>query len=148
MNYLPRYLAPLLKDALKAFPALYLAGPRQAGKSTLIQHLAKKLDAHYLTFDDFNILANARHDPENFLAQFDATIIIDEAQLFPELFRYIKQVIDARRASKKAQRFGQFILSGSANVMAIPSLADALVGRVQLFTLLPLCVGEALQLKS
>jgi predicted AAA+ superfamily ATPase len=148
MNYLHRYLEPLLLNALKHFPSIYLAGPRQAGKSTLIQQLTKKLEAHYLTFDNPNILASAQHDPFSFLKQFSGIIILDEAQLFPELFRHIKHIIDENRFHKKSQRFGQFILSGSANIMAVPKLAEALVGRVQLLTLLPLSVGEAYELKA
>lgn len=133
-----RWLKPLLEDCLEATPAVFVNGPRQAGKSTLV----KQLGGTYVTLDDLSIRAAAETDPFAFLQQFKGPAIIDEVQLVPDLFRSIKLAIDERRQRGLGEANGQFILTGSANIMALPGLADALVGRVRILTLLPLSMGE------
>ncbi len=103
------------------------------------------MQAHYVTFDDPTTLASAAHDPAAFLQQLKKPAVIDEVQMVPELFRVLKKYIDDRRRlnSKKANR--QFLLTGSANIMALPQLADALVGRMAIHTLYPFSYGEIKQ---
>lgn len=142
-RFFPRWLRPVLDDCLEATPAVFVNGPRQAGKSTLVKQLTRKpLDAAYVSLDDLSIRAAAESDPFSFLQQFKGPVVIDEVQLVPELFRAIKFVIDERRQQSRKNANGQFILTGSANIMALPGLADALVGRVRILTLLPLSMGE------
>lgn len=138
-----RWLRPVLNDCLEATPAVFVNGPRQAGKSTLVRQLIQKpLNAAYVSLDDLSIRAAAESDPFSFLQQFKGPVIIDEVQLVPDLFRAIKLAVDERRQQDAQTANGQFILTGSANIMALPGLADALVGRIRILTLLPLSMGE------
>lgn len=132
-----RFLEPLLLRALDSAPATYLAGPRQCGKSTLARAIAAKAHpARYITFDDVNALASARADPVAFVAGLTEPVVIDEVQRAPEILLPIKASIDRDR------RAGRFLLTGSANVLALPEIADALVGRVEVLALRPLSQGE------
>lgn len=142
MTDFPRAITPLIQQGLKEMPAVFLNGPRQVGKSTLVRKMAGELGAEYITFDDFSILAAAKHDPVGFLSGFSNPVIIDEVQLVPEIFRVLKQRIDEERIRDKEKANGRFLLTGSANVMALPQLADALVGRMQILSLLPLAMME------
>jgi hypothetical protein len=128
-----RHLAPLLREALQDTPAVLINGPRQCGKTTLAQQFAG--DMTYLTLDDPNLLAAAQQDPLGFARQLDRAII-DEVQRAPQLLLALKLVIDQDR------RPGRFLLTGSANLMALPHIADSLAGRMALHTLLPLSQSE------
>ncbi|MBI5447734.1 MAG: ATP-binding protein [Gammaproteobacteria bacterium] len=145
MPHIKRFLHKNILLSLKEWPAVYLNGPRQVGKSTLAQEIAQEIQGDYLSLDDVRLLSSAQHDPISFISRFDRPVVLDEAQLAPELFRAIKQHIDQRRSQHKATSFGRFLLTGSTNIMALPQLADALVGRMQTLTLLPLSVEEALK---
>ncbi|MBN8530978.1 MAG: ATP-binding protein [Alphaproteobacteria bacterium] len=119
---------------------MFVNGPRQAGKSTLVRHIARHdFKADYVTLDDITTLA-ATDDPESFLRGFPGPVIIDEVQLAPGLFRALKKVVDERRLEGNAS--GIFLLTGSANVMALPELSDALVGRMAVLTLYPMAACE------
>lgn len=131
-----RYIAPLVDAALLDTPAVYIQGPRQAGKSTLVTMLSENTGRRYLSLDDAATLAAARTDPGGFLSRFDGPIAIDEVQAAPELGRAIKAAIDRDR------RPGRFLLTGSAGIMVIPDLASHLVGRIELLTLWPLAQRE------
>lgn len=144
MTYVARALEPRVRLALAAMPAVFINGPRQAGKSTLARHLiGRGFDARFVSFDDVATFAAASHDPEAFLRGFDRPVVIDEVQLVPGLFRPLKRVIDETRATKGKAANGRFLLTGSANVLALPDLADALVGRMAVLSLFPLSAGEA-----
>jgi predicted AAA+ superfamily ATPase len=133
----PRHLTHNLLTALGDTPIVVLHGPRQAGKSTLAQHLAEHgHPARYITFDNATSLATARTDPTGFLAGAPGALVLDEIQRAPELVLPIKADVDRDR------RPGRFLLTGSANVMQLPKLADAFVGRMEIHTLLPLSQGE------
>jgi predicted AAA+ superfamily ATPase len=140
----PRWLKKTLTDSLASVPAVFVNGPRQAGKSTLVRTLfdGGALPPSYITFDDVSARAGAANDPLAFLRQFDRPVILDEVQLVPALFRALKQVIDEMRLHDRQAAAGRFLLTGSANIMALPELADALVGRVRVLNLLPLSMGE------
>ncbi len=142
MTLIHRHLFNTLNDTLNNFDVIYLNGPRQCGKSTLAYMLMQGKNARYVTLDDYSILMQAKNDPVSFLQQPTELFIIDEVQLAPELFRPLKQVIDEQRL--KGVR-SQFILTGSVNIMNVPALSDALVGRMALHTLYPLSVSESLQ---
>lgn len=117
--------------------AAALLGARQAGKSTLAQVLASgPVPADYVTLDDAGVRAAARADPEGFVASLGRTTVIDEVQRAPDLLLAVKSRLDRDR------RPGQFLLTGSANLRRIPTVADALPGRVDYLTLWPLTQGE------
>jgi hypothetical protein len=118
-------------------PVAFLAGARQTGKSTLVQALqAARPGSAYRTFDDLNTLASATADPETFLADLPAQAFLDEVQRVPGLFLPIKAAVDRKRLP------GRFILTGSANVMALPRVAESLAGRMEILTLWPLAQAE------
>jgi len=132
-----RHLLGALKAALADTPAVFLAGPRQAGKSTLAQRFCKgRSGRRYLTFDDVAVMAAARRDPAGFLSGLEGNVVLDEVQRVPELFLAMKSVIDRDR------RPGRFLLTGSAAVMVVPQVAEALTGRVEILNLWPLSQGE------
>jgi predicted AAA+ superfamily ATPase len=144
-----RHLKRHLLEALESAAVVYLAGPRQAGKSTLAQDLiSENWNAEYISFDDITALAGAKHDPESFLESLKGPVILDEVQLVPELFRPLKRIVDSLRASDQESAHGRFFLTGSAKIMALPELSEALVGRMQLFTLYPLSSGEVMGIDS
>jgi predicted AAA+ superfamily ATPase len=114
-------------------PAVLVNGPRQSGKTTLVRQFDASLP--YISLDDATRLAAARADPQAFVRQLDRAII-DEIQRAPELILALKLSIDNDR------RPGRFLLTGSANVMSLPTIADSLAGRIEVHTLLPLSNAE------
>ena len=134
---IPRHLTHSLLQALKDSPVVLLQGPRQSGKSTLVQALATAgHKARYLTLDDAAVLSAVTRDPGGFLAGFTGPVIIDEVQLAPELFRAIKLDVDRHRTP------GRFLLTGSSNVLLLPKLSESLAGRMEILTLWPFSQGE------
>jgi predicted AAA+ superfamily ATPase len=143
-----RFITPLLLRALAASPVVFINGARQSGKSTLVQSLLHELGtkaapAVYLSFDSPTQMAAAEADPERFLTRSSTTMVIDEVQMVPALFRALKVAVDELRLEKKSQANGRFLLTGSANILALPKLADSLVGRMSVLTLYPFCTAEA-----
>jgi uncharacterized protein len=136
----PRHLSSLIAQSMADTPALLVNGPRQCGKTTLVRSLA---DARrrYVTLDDDSVLASIRADPAGFLAGGDQWII-DEVQRAPDVLRTIKRLIDEDR------RPGRFVLTGSADVLSLPTIADSLAGRMEVLTLLPLAGAEVLHQPS
>lgn len=132
---LTRHLLREIRRALVDTPVVVVTGPRQAGKSTLVGQLAGRT-ARYTTLDDGPTRAAAVTDPEAFLSDLGAPAIIDEAQRAPGLALAIKAVVDRRRSP------GRFVLTGSADLWALPGFATALAGRMEIFTLWPLSQGE------
>jgi predicted AAA+ superfamily ATPase len=122
-------------ESLTDTPVVLIAGPRQAGKTTLARQVAKNQGMHYLTLDDEVVLLAAKEDPVGMIRNLDRAIV-DEIQRAPQLLLAIKKSIDEDR------RPGRFLLTGSANLMALPSVADSLAGRMETLTLLPLSQGE------
>jgi predicted AAA+ superfamily ATPase len=142
MTYINRILNIELLKSVKNHPLVYLNGARQCGKSTLIHNALPKEDINYISFDSPIILTAAKQDPASFIAGLsqDKVNVIDEVQLVPEIFRYFKIDIDKKRLNGKDKSL--YILTGSANIFALPKLADALVGRMSILTLYPFSVAE------
>ena len=130
----PRWIEPRIDEALLDTPVVLLAGPRQAGKTTLVRQFAER-GLHYLTLDDELTLLSAREDPVGMIRNLDRAVI-DEIQRAPELLLAIKKTVDADR------RPGRFLLTGSANLMALTTVADSLAGRMETLMLLPLSQSE------
>lgn len=148
LEYYSRHITPRIKEALEASPIVFLNGARQTGKSTLTQTIAPDLGtgkqpAQYITLDRPVYLASASSAPEAFLAGYHPPVIIDEVQLAPELFRALKIAVDEARIANKSSANGSYLLTGSANILALPKLADALVGRMAILTLYPFTTAEA-----
>jgi len=133
-SYLPRSLQPALEEALSDTPVVCLLGPRQCGKSTLARHCDPARD--YFSLDDKNYLDLALNDPQGFIDELPEQVTIDEIQRAPELTLAIKRSIDANRKP------GRFLLTGSANLLQLPRLADSLAGRMEIIRLHPLSMCE------
>jgi predicted AAA+ superfamily ATPase len=132
-----RMLQAKLLEAMKDTPVVFVAGSRQTGKSTLVQAVQAGLpDGCYRTMDDLNTLASARSDPKGFVEALSSRAFLDEIQRAPELFLPIKAAVDRDR------RPGRFVLTGSANVLALPRVSDSLAGRMETLTLWPLAQSE------
>ena len=115
----PRYAEARLLEALADTPAVLIHGPRQSGKTTLALKVARAARYEYYSFDDGNLLRAAREDAAGFVAELPPRAVLDEVQRVPELFSALKLSIDRER------RPGRFILTGSANVLLVPKLADS-----------------------
>src|SRR5207249_4540390 len=134
-----RFLADRVSAALDDTPVVAVVGARQAGKSTLVrEQVALPSRAVYVTFDDPVPLAAARADPDGFIDSYDVPLVLDEAQRVPEIFRAIKRAVDRHR------RPGRYLLTGSADVLALPRVSESLAGRMEVLTLWPLSQGEIL----
>lgn len=150
MSYYPRHIKPRIIDALKVSPIVFLNGARQTGKSTLVQGISEQIGrndqpATYVTFDRPTVMAAATAAPEAFLSAYENPLIIDEVQMVPEIFRALKVVVDEQRLKNKAVANGKYLLTGSANILALPKLSDPLVGRMSILTLYPFTTAEATQ---
>lgn len=132
----PRLVAPRIAEAMADTPVVLLVGPRQAGKTTLVRQVAgQESGFRYLTMDDELTRLSAHADPVGMIRSLDRAVI-DEIQRAPELLLAIKQSVDEDR------RPGRFLLTGSANLMTLPTVADSLAGRMETLSLLPLSQSE------
>jgi uncharacterized protein len=132
----PRYAQPRLEEALTDTPVVLVHGPRQCGKTTLARLVGDARGYGYVTFDDDVQRAGAVADPIGFVDSLPDKTVLDEVQRVPSLFTAIKRAVDRQR------RPGQFILTGSANVLLVPALADSLAGRMEILRLHPLAQCE------
>jgi hypothetical protein len=130
----PRLIETRIAEAMADTPVVLVAGPRQAGKTTLVRQMAAQ-EMRYLTLDDELTLLAAKEDPVGMIRSLDRAVI-DEVQRAPQLLLAIKKTVDEDR------RPGRFLLTGSANLMALPTVADSLAGRMETLTLLPLSQSE------
>ncbi len=137
--FIDRHIRPTLVEALSEARAVCLLGARQAGKSTLARLIAEhEHPAEYVTLDDEATRRAAAEDPTGFIAGVSGPTVIDEVQRAPDLMLAIKERLDTNNER------GQFLLAGSANVLTLPTIADALPGRVDYLRLWPFSQGELL----
>ena len=143
MKYRTRKLSGRVLFSLKRNPVVFLNGPRQSGKTTLVRELARnEYPAEYVSFDSVTHMEAAYASPESFLGRRSGPVIIDEVQLVPDLFRALKIVVDEARLGEGGRSNGMFLLTGSANIMVLPKLSDSLVGRMSVRTLYPFSACE------
>jgi predicted AAA+ superfamily ATPase len=131
-----RFLERRTEEALADTPAVLIVGPRRAGKTTLVRKMGEA-ERTYITLDDQTTLDAARSDPVGFIRGLDRTII-DEVQRAPDLLLAIKKTMD------EDHRPGRFLLTGSANVLTLPRVADSLAGRMETLRMLPLARAEVI----
>lgn len=132
----PRYAEPRLTEALADSPIVLIHGPRQCGKTTLARVVGERMGYLYVSFDDDVARDAAQADPAGFVADLPERTILDEVQRVPELFAALKMAVDHKRVA------GRFLLTGSANVLLVPKLADSLAGRMEILRLHPLAQCE------
>lgn len=137
MALIPRGIEQELLDILSVSRAAAIIGPRQAGKSTLAKQLqAAGVVPNYFSLDDEALRAAAHADPDGFALSLARPAVIDEVQRAPELMLAIKQILDSDQTP------GQFLLTGSADLVTARVVADALPGRVEYVNLWPLSQAE------
>jgi predicted AAA+ superfamily ATPase len=136
-GYIARTLEPVLRRAAREFPAVVLTGPRQSGKTTLLKHcFGESYD--YVSLEPPDVRESAASDPRGFLEIHSPPVIFDEVQYAPDLLPYVKERIDEERS-----RPGQFLLTGSQNLMMLEQVTESLAGRAAILRLLPLSQFEA-----
>jgi len=129
-----RKLAETLLYVATKFPVITITGPRQSGKTTLVQSVFP--DKKYVTLEDFDTRAFASQDPRGFLNFYKGGVIIDEAQYVPVLFSYIQTHVD------KSKIMGEFILTGSQHFLLTEKISQSLAGRAAILELLPCALDE------
>jgi predicted AAA+ superfamily ATPase len=129
-----RFVERRAEEALSDTPVVLIVGPRRAGKTTLVRKMGEA-GRTYITLDDQTTLDAARSDPVGFIRGLDQAII-DEMQRAPDLLLAIKKTVD------EDYRPGRFLLTGSANVLTLPRVADSLAGRMETIQMLPLARAE------
>ena len=136
-HYIERSLEPVLRRAASDFPAVMLTGPRQAGKTTLLQRVFGASHG-YVSLDLPDVRAAALEDPRGFLEMNEPPVIFDEVQHAPNLLPYIRERIDANRDAP-----GQYLLTGSQNLMLAEKVTESLAGRTAVLRLFPLSRRES-----
>jgi predicted AAA+ superfamily ATPase len=135
MRHICRALESQLIAAAKAFPAIVLTGPRRAGKTWLLRHLFPS--AGYHLFEDPDVVARFRHDPQGFLDGVRPPVILDEIQNVPEVFNFVRSRID-----RHPRRTGQWILTGSQEAGLMGNVTESMAGRAAVLQLWPMSVRE------
>lgn len=129
-----RFVERRAEEALSDTPVVLIVGPRRAGKTTLVRKMGEA-GRPYITLDDQTVLEAAQSDPAGFIRGLDRAVI-DEIQRAPDLLLAIKKTVD------EDYRPGRFLLTGSANVLTLPRVADSLAGRMETIQMLPLARAE------
>ena len=129
-----RHLSDSILRYAKQYPIIALVGPRQSGKTTLVQTLFPSYK--YLSLENLNLRRNASEDPEGFLETHGRFLILDEVQHVPELFSYLQGKVDAN------QEPAQYILTGSSQFLLVEKITQPLAGRIVTFRLFPLTYTE------
>lgn len=136
MKTTPRILENELRRAARAFGAVVLTGPRRCGKTWLLRHVFP--NAQYILFEDPDVIARFRADPQGFLDGVKLPVILDEIQNVPELLNYVRSRIDAAPRKK-----GQWLLTGSQESALMQGVSESMAGRAAILQLLPFSLTES-----
>lgn len=136
MNYIHRSLEKVVMEVTREYPVVLVTGPRQVGKTTMLQKLMEGTERNYVSLDDLNNRNLAKNDPELFLQLHKPPVLIDEVQYAPELFTYIKIYVD------KQHHAGDFWLTGSQVFKMMDGVQESLAGRVAVLSLTSLSQAE------
>jgi predicted AAA+ superfamily ATPase len=129
MGYIKRDLEPVITRLTKQYPVILLTGPRQVGKTTMLKRLMDATARTYVTLDDLTVRALAKNDPSMFFQLYKPPVLIDEVQYAPELFPYIKILVDSN------ENAGDFWLTGSQIFKLMDGVRESLAGRVAVLSL-------------
>lgn len=132
--YLKRHMESIVLDCTKQFPVILVTGPRQVGKTTMLQHVCENYE--YITFDDPIILTEAIEETNLFLKNNEPPLLIDEVQYAPQIFRYIKMHVDKNKTK------GAFVLTGSQAFQLMRGVSETLAGRMAIIELKGLSLRE------
>ena len=135
LKYKPRWLASILREASEEHPVIVLTGARQVGKSTLLRNEPPFSDWKYVSLDDFDVLSQAKRDPESLWAGAEC-VVLDEIHKAPNVLSAVKEAVD------KKQKTRRFVLSGSANLLLMKSVSESLAGRAVYYVLRSMTLGE------
>lgn len=140
MKYKTRFLERHLREAVTQFEAMVVTGPRQAGKTCLLEHLGRELfpDMERVAFDAPSDVAAFRQDPALFFVNHPSVLFLDEAQHVPDVFPYLKKEIDQARGTFR------FFISGSQSFAMMKGVSESLAGRVAVLDLWPFCIQETI----
>ena len=136
MEYISRNLETVVMQVTREFPAVLVTGPRQVGKTTMLQKLMEGTDRKYVSLDDLNERSLAKNDPELFLQAHKPPVLIDEVQYAPELFPYIKIYADSHHEP------GAFWLTGSQIFQMMRGVQESLAGRAAVLSMTSLAQAE------
>ena len=136
MPYIHRVLERTVSQYLKTFPVVGITGPRQSGKSTMLETLLGRT-YRYISFDDLNHVDEFHSDPHRFMEIHSNRVIFDEVQRVPEIFNYIKLAVDNDR-----KNYGKFVVTGSSQFAFMKRVSESLAGRIGLLSLLPFQYSE------
>jgi len=136
MQHAPRLIESTVRKAARNFPAVVLTGPRRAGKTWLLRHLFPK--AGYYLFEDPDLVARFRHDPQGFLDGVKMPAILDEIQNAPEVFNFVRARID-----RDPRRAGRWFLTGSQEAGLMRNVTESMAGRAAILQLLPMSYAES-----
>ena len=136
MNYIPRNLEVIVKQVTEEYPVVLVTGPRQVGKTTMLQNLMENTGRGYVSLDDLSERSLAREDPELFLQLHKPPVLVDEVQYAPELFTYIKIYVDTHHEP------GAFWLTGSQVFKLMDGVQESLAGRVAVLSMTSLAQAE------
>ncbi len=136
MKYIARSLEPVVEQVTKEYPVVLVTGPRQVGKTTMLQKLMEGTDRNYVSLDDLNERSLAKTDPQLFIELHKPPVLIDEVQYAPELFTYIKVYADSHHNA------GDFWLTGSQVFKLMKGVQESLAGRVAVLSMTTLSQAE------
>ena len=136
MEYISRNLEAVVMQVTKEFPAVLVTGPRQVGKTTMLQKLMEGTNRKYVSLDDLNERSLAKSDPELFLQVHNPPVLIDEIQYAPELFPYIKIYADSHHEP------GAFWITGSQVFQMMRGVQESLAGRIAVLSMTSLAQAE------
>ncbi|MBI4334647.1 MAG: ATP-binding protein [Chloroflexi bacterium] len=136
-SYIHRTIEPVIRRAVREFPVTVLTGPRQSGKTTVLKRLFGR-QYRYVSLEAPDVRMAAAGDPRGFIGMYPPPVIFDDVQHVPELLPYVKEKVDADR-----EKPGQYVMTGSQNLLLLERVSESLAGRAAVLRLLPLTWREA-----